>query len=98
LTGEKAFNQLMTMTGGEFQLKPFTAPPQRTVQSGWENLLMEAARRFDEETVLIKKPSAPAEPPKPAAAEKSEHAVVGDDIVVVATYDGQWKPSDDSKK
>jgi CheY-like chemotaxis protein len=98
LTGEKAFNQLMTMTGGEFQLKPFTAPPQRTVQSGWENLLMEAARRFDEETVLIKKPSAPAEPPKPAPAEKSEHAVVGDDIVVVATYDGQWKPADDSKK
>jgi CheY-like chemotaxis protein len=98
LTGEKAFNQLMTMTGGEFQLKPFTAPPQRTVQSGWENLLMEAARRFDEETVLIKKPSAPAEPPKPAAAEKAEHAVVGDDIVVVATYDGQWKPADDSKK
>jgi CheY-like chemotaxis protein len=98
LTGEKAFNQLMTMTGGEFQLKPFTAPPQRTVQSGWENLLMEAARRFDEETVLIKKPSAPAEPPKPAAAEKTEHAVVGDDIVVVATYDGQWKPADDSKK
>jgi CheY-like chemotaxis protein len=98
LTGEKAFNQLMTMTGGEFQLKPFTAPPQRTVQGGWENLLMEAARRFDEETVLIKKPSALAEPPKPAAAEKSEHAVVGDDIVVVATYDGQWKPADDSKK
>jgi CheY-like chemotaxis protein len=98
LTGEKAFNQLMTLTGGEFQLKPFKSPPQRTVQGGWENLLMEAARRFDEETVLIKKPSAPAEAPKPAAAEKTEHAVVGDDIVVVATYDGQWKPADDSKK
>jgi CheY-like chemotaxis protein len=98
LTGEKAFNQLLSLTGGEFQLKPFKSPPQRTVQSGWENLLMEAARRFDEETVLIKKPAAPAEPPKPAAAEKSEHAVVGDDIVVVATYDGQWKPADDSKK
>ena len=26
LTGEKAFNQLLSMTGGDFQLKPFKAP------------------------------------------------------------------------
>jgi CheY-like chemotaxis protein len=101
LTGEKAFNQLMTMTGGEFQLKLFTAPPQRTVQSGWEVLLMEAARRSDEDTVLISKKSVEdatkPSAPNPAPA-KVEHAVVGDDIVVVATYDGQWKPADDSKK
>jgi CheY-like chemotaxis protein len=98
LTGEKAFNQLLALTGGEFQLKPFKSPPQRTVQIGWENLLMEAARRFDEETVMIKKPAAPTEPTKTPTAEKNDHTVVGDDIVVVATYDGKWKPADDSKK
>jgi hypothetical protein len=109
LTGDKAFNQLLAMTGGEFQLKPFKAPPQRTVQSGWEVLVMEAARRSDEDTALItKKPVEDAvEPsmPSPAPAEKIpppeievDHALLGDDIVVVATYDGQWKPADDSKK
>jgi CheY-like chemotaxis protein len=102
LTGEKAFNQLLSMTGGEFQLKPFKAPPQRTVQNGWEVLLMEAARRTDEDTVLISKKSvegtAKSPAPNPASAAENEHTVVGDDIVVVATYDGQWKSSDDSKK
>ena len=100
LTGEKAFNQLLSMTGGNFQLKPFKAPPQRTVQSGWEVLLMEAAHRTDEDTVLISKKSVEdaAKPSAPNPAPAVEHGVVGDDIVVVATYDGQWKPSDDSKK
>jgi CheY-like chemotaxis protein len=109
LTGEKAFNNLLSMTGGEFQLKPFKVPPQRTVQSGWEVLLMEAARRSDEDTVLLPKKSvegaarpsasnpAPAEKIPPPEVEV-DHAVLGDDIVVVATYDGQWKPADDSKK
>jgi CheY-like chemotaxis protein len=100
LTGEKAFNQLLSMTGGNFQLKPFKAPPQRTVQNGWEVLLMEAARRTDEDTVLISKKSVKdaAKSSAPNPAPSVEHGVVGDDIVVVATYDGQWKPSDDSKK
>jgi CheY-like chemotaxis protein len=112
LVGERAFNQLLSLTGGEFQLKPFKAPPQRTVQSDWEVLLMEAARRSDEDTVLLSKKSieATAAPPAPnplsveqpapaatpTAAEK--HAVLGEDIVVVATYDGKWKPADDSPK
>jgi CheY-like chemotaxis protein len=98
LTGEDAFYKLLKLLGGEFQVKPFKAPPQRTVQIGWENLLMEAARTYDEETAFIAatRPPAPVEknPPPP----KVEHGVVGDDIVVVATYDGKWKPSDDSKK
>jgi hypothetical protein len=47
---------------------------------------------------MIKKPAAPAEPTKTPTAEKNDHTVVGDDIVVVATYDGKWKPADDSKK
>lgn len=113
LTGEQAFNRLLSLAGGEFQLKPFKAPPQRTVHTSWENLLMEAARCFDEETVVLaRKPTAtPAQPaaPGPAAAAQAkppttapgEPPAAGDDFVVVATYnedDGKWKPNDGPKK
>jgi len=89
LTGEQAFYRLLSLRGGEFQLKPFTPPPQRTINAHWELLLMDAARASDEETVLLKKPSTPP--------DKKEHAL-GDDVVVVATYDGKWKAEDDVKK
>jgi CheY-like chemotaxis protein len=110
LTGESAFHQLLSMTGGEFQVRPFKAPPQRTMQGGWEMLLMEAARAHDEETVLLKRPVTSAAKPAPAEEfpaktpqpeTKQEHAVLGDDIIVVATYDsgdGKWNPVDGSKK
>lgn len=66
LVGEEAFNHLMSIPGGQFQLKPFVAPPDRTVRGSWEFLLLEAARRSDEDTVLLSKKSlesAPAAPP-----------------------------------
>jgi len=72
LVGEKAFHRLLSLKGGDFQLKPFQAPSQRTLHGGWEMLLMEAARLSDEETAFITnlpeshQPSAihaPAEPP-----------------------------------
>lgn len=99
--GEKAFNQMLSLKGGEFHLKPFKAPPQRTVQTGWEVLLLEAARRNDEETSWISRKSveeaARAAAPKPTAAEE-KHAALGDDIVVVATYDGEWHRQNQAKK
>jgi CheY-like chemotaxis protein len=124
LTGEQAFYRLLSLKGGEFQLKPFRAPPQRTVQDRWELLLMEAARVCDEETVLIRKKPAegatkpPVSGPAPAAntsaskpapmevpvrkvsppATDGKPTGLGDDIVVVATYDGKRKPADGSKK
>lgn len=116
LVGEQAVYRLLSLKSGEFQLKPFQAPPQRTIHSGWEFLLMEAARACDEETVLITKPAvpdpapaagapggkpAPAETPAPQApppAAEGDHTAMGGDIVVVATYDGEWKPVDGSKK
>ncbi len=123
LVGEQAFYRLLSLRGGEFQLKPFKAPPQRTVQDRWEFLLMEAARVCDEETVLIRKkpaegvakPStsdsapvantpvsrpAPMEAPLPngsPVATDEAPSGLGDDVVVVATYDGNWKPVDGSK-
>jgi CheY-like chemotaxis protein len=102
LTGEQAFNRLLSLAGGEFQLKPFKAPPQRTIQGNWESMLMEAARCFDEETVVIRKspgekPAGPATP-KAEAAAATEHPAPGDDFVVVATYDGKWKPAGEQKE
>jgi CheY-like chemotaxis protein len=79
LTGEQAFYRLLSLRGGEFSVKPFKAPPQRTIVARWEFLLMDAARASDEETVLIKNPAATEPPP----AEKSEHTVMGEDLVVI---------------
>jgi hypothetical protein len=105
LTGEDAFYQLLKLTGGEFQVKSFKAPPQRTIQHGWEYLLMEAARAYDEETAFIAatkppvaKPPPPEQPKSPPLAADAGHTALGDDIVVVATYDGKWKPADGDKK
>ena len=47
-TGEEAFAQLMAFGGGQFNLRPFTEPSERTLSGQWEFLLMEAARQSDE--------------------------------------------------
>jgi hypothetical protein len=77
-------------------LKPFQAPPQRTIESGWEYLLLDAARANDEETGHIKKsdvkPEAAPSPPN------KENLSPDDEFIVVATYDGEWKPEDGGKK
>ena len=100
LTGEKAFNQLLSLKGGKFQLKPFKAPPQRTVLNGWEVLLLEAARRHDEDTAFISKNSVEdtATPQSSPSAAQAEPTMPDDEFVVVATYDGQWKSADETKK
>jgi CheY-like chemotaxis protein len=48
LSGEKALQKLLSLAGGSFQLLPFEAPSQRTINGPWEFLLMEAARVRDE--------------------------------------------------
>lgn len=47
-TGEAAFNLLMELAGGGFDLRPWSEPAQTTVTGSWEFLLMEAARARDE--------------------------------------------------
>jgi hypothetical protein len=48
LAGEAAFNHLLGLRGGEFNVLPFAEPPQRTISDPWEFLIMEAARKRDE--------------------------------------------------
>lgn len=52
-SGEKAFIKLFSLRGGEFNLKPFEHPEQRTIQCHWIHLLLEAARQRDEDTVHL---------------------------------------------
>ena len=47
--GEDAFNYLLGLAGGEFDVQPFTAPPSQSISGSWEFLLMESARKRDEE-------------------------------------------------
>lgn len=91
LTGEQAFYRLLSLRGGEFQVKPFKAPLERSIEKRWEFLLMEAARALDEETVLLNKPAGVTAPPaSPADAAAGDLNAPGDDFIVVAEYDGTW--------
>ena len=51
--GEKAFIKLFSLRGGEFNLKPFERPEERTIHCPWIHLLLEAARQRDEDTVRL---------------------------------------------
>lgn len=57
--GEDAFNNLLSFSGGQFNLKPFSEPPTRSISGPWEFLVMEAARKTDE----AKGDAATASPP-----------------------------------
>jgi len=83
LGGEKAFHQLLSLTSGEFSLKPFRLPPDRTLQGPWEELLAKADRvrsegNFsggDDDTILIVKKTVkdkPIPPAPPAPALETE--------------------------
>ena len=103
LVGEPAFYRLLALRGGEFSVKPFKAPPQRTIEARWEFLLMDAARATDEETVILRKPAAPAPTvvATPVTEGETTHLVMGDDIIVVSTYEGdggKWNAADNAPK
>jgi CheY-like chemotaxis protein len=82
LAGKQAFYRLLSLKGGEFQVKSFVPPPQRTIQERWEVLLMDASRVCDEETAFLTKSqaaataaaAAPASPPPPPPARETKPA------------------------
>jgi CheY-like chemotaxis protein len=100
LTGEAAFTRLLSLRGGEFQVKPFRPPPQRTIHTRWEFLLMDAARATDEETVMVRKPGPDPEPPaEPPAGphppeEETSHIAVGENLLILPANHPMAKPLD----
>ncbi|MBS2014575.1 MAG: DUF4388 domain-containing protein [Deltaproteobacteria bacterium] len=46
--GEEAFYEIMTWSSGEFSMHAGTAPPERSVNASWHELLLESVRRIDE--------------------------------------------------
>ena len=68
MTGEPAFNRLLGFTGGQFNLKGFSEPPDRSINGSWEFLLMEAARMRDEE-LNVEAQAAAAEAANPSSPE-----------------------------
>jgi len=92
--GETAFHYLMSLKGGQFNLKPFVEPPTRTITGSWEFLLMEAARKRDEErdqasqsegerTLL--KAVLPEGSPQHQGEDKAAMATIADSLLKPAT-------------
>jgi two-component system chemotaxis response regulator CheB len=48
LIGQEALNKMLRLSRGEFRLKSYVAPPERSLEGSWESMLMEAARVRDE--------------------------------------------------
>ena len=44
LSGEEAFYHLLNLQDGEFRMKPYVEPAEKTITSNWDMLLMEARR------------------------------------------------------
>lgn len=52
-TGTQALFHLLSLKGGSFRIKPFSAPSEVTISNSWESLLMEAAQMRDETTMIV---------------------------------------------
>jgi CheY-like chemotaxis protein len=89
-TGEEAFYRLLSLGSGEFSLRPFEEPRERSIDGSWEFLLMEAARKRDELSEQAEKPEEPVEALEAAAStdeefirvhDSSAHAMQANDLV-----------------
>lgn len=52
LDGDQAAAEILGWTGGAFDVSTMPPPPRRTVESGWQALLMRAAQKADEANVV----------------------------------------------
>jgi CheY-like chemotaxis protein len=88
LTGEAALHKLLSLSGGSFQLQPFEAPLQRTIQGQWEFLLMEAARVRDEMSMqAAEAPGAEATKAEDEEADPSAGVRVVETLICSGTGD-----------
>jgi CheY-like chemotaxis protein len=70
--GEEAFNYLMALAGGEFNLRPFTQPRSHSISAQWEFLLMEAARKRDEDGGVSEPVPSATDTPDPFASPRTQ--------------------------
>lgn len=84
VTGEEAFNQLLALGGGQFNLKPFSEPPSRTITGQWEFLLMEAARKSDEAKEALAAAPPPVSEPPPSGPQPVSASVTAEVERIVA--------------
>ncbi|MBX3198420.1 MAG: response regulator [Labilithrix sp.] len=47
--GDEAFYEIMMWSGGEFRMRVGARAPERSIQSDWQELLIESCRRIDEQ-------------------------------------------------
>jgi CheY-like chemotaxis protein len=89
LAGEDAFNQLLSFSGGQFNLKPFVEPSARSITGQWEFLLMEAARKSDElkESAAAAGENAAAESEQLLAATEPSPVTSPKSIAFAPTYE-----------
>ena len=94
LFGEAAVHRLLSLHGGEFQLKPFRPPSRRTINTPWEYLIMNSAQVKDEETAMLKKAGVPAPSSPTSPGDAAAHIVVGENLVPLPAAQ-QAKPPQD---
>lgn len=88
LTGEAAFQKLLSLAAGAFQLQPFVPPPEHTIEGQWEFLLMEAARVRDESAAQSADPA--SEPAQ--ISETPPDSTLPSRIMETLICSGQGKP------
>lgn len=76
LVGEEAVYQILLATQGMFTLLPYPDSNRRTIEGGWQHLLLEGMRRKDEAAMSLSAPGRQAlvaalSDPRPAASEES---------------------------
>ena len=98
LSGDKAFHRLLSLIGGDFSLQSYREPKERTVRGTWEYLLIEAARVRDEEREA-RETADTLHIDRPVHTDTQEGIdalpTIGEEVVVVSTYDGQWRSPDE---
>jgi CheY-like chemotaxis protein len=73
--GVDAFYSLLASTGGEFAVKPYVEPLVRSIAEPWEFLVMEAARKCDEQAAACEH-SGEGSSPNPVPASPDQELTV----------------------
>lgn len=94
LAGEEAVYRLFLRNDGSFEFFAGVGSPQQSVRQGWMNLMLEAARRADEQGAgLSKTLDGLLHPPRPAEPLRRDFAQVKAQLkkIVIASFGNKAK-------